>query len=80
MGCSLQGKLHQISQGELGAAYIEMTSRESPPEYGRDLEVDQLRGGHVLASEPCPGPVAVPAVVSQRHDEHAGVNDEHART
>ena len=80
MGCALQRHVDQVSQGELGSAYVEMTSREPPSQHGGDLEVDQLRGGHLLASEPGPGPVPIASVVSQCDRKHACVNDEHART
>jgi hypothetical protein len=77
---ALDREIDQVGQGELGPSQVELTSGTMPPEDGSDLEVDEFRGGQVFTSKSRASQVAIATVVSQRDREHAGINDEHART
>lgn len=80
MGCPLDGEIDQVSQRELCPTDVEVPPGETPAKYGRHLEVDKFRGCQPFTTKPRPGPVTVPAVVSQGDGKDARVNDEHART
>ena len=80
MGCPLEREVDQICQGELGPPEVEVTPDEAPADYRGDLEVDQFGGSQLFTAKALSRLVAVPAVIGERDREHAGVNDEHART
>jgi hypothetical protein len=77
---ALEREIDQVGHGELGPSKVELTAGTMPPEDGSDLEVNELRGSQVFTAKSRASQVAIAIVVSQRDHEHAGINDEHART
>ncbi len=79
MGGPVKGKRLQVRHRKGGSSSADPASQHLTPQHGRHLQIDQLGGGQVLVSQSGAGHNPVRPVVGQRDDEHAGLNDQHAR-
>ena len=77
VGHPLDAKCPQISDGEVGAVLVEVAGGVHPSPRRGHLEVDQVRRGQALTPETAPSLVTVGAVIGQRGDDDAGVDDDH---
>jgi len=70
----------EIFEGQVGSSRKNLPRSGQPTQGGKHFEIDQFGRHETFTAKSRADGVAVRAVIDQRHQEHAGVNDDHGRT
>ena len=66
----------EVGEGQASAAVVELAANgKAAPRRGH-LQVEEVRRGQALITEPMSGPIAVGPVVGQRGHDDAGIDDD----
>ena len=73
---SVDAQRAEICDRQLRSSFVDETGAMHASPCCDDLDVDQVRRGETLTSQPIPDPIAVVSIVSERRHDDAGIDDD----